>query len=144
MLVRDLMSTDVVTVHVGATLQEAAGELLEHGVGSVILVDGDRAPVGMLTESDLIRATYRSERAFGETDVREVGHKPVITTKPGASISLIAEKMANNDVKKVPVMDDLDLVGIVTLSDVVWHLSDIRREASDLERAERKWNPNAE
>lgn len=141
MLVRDLMSADVVTVPIGATVEDAAGELLEQGVGSVILVSDDGGPVGILTESDVIRAAYRSGRPISDVDVHDVGHKPVIRTEPTASISLVAEKMADNDVKKVPVMDDMDLVGIITLSDVVWHLSDIRKEATELERASEKWNP---
>jgi CBS domain-containing protein len=142
MLVQDLMSTGVVTVPLNATVQDAAGQLLEHGVGSVIIVNDDGGPVGILTETDIIKAGYRSEQPFSDIDVADVGHKPVIKTKPSASISLVADKMANNDVKKVPVMDDMDLVGIITLSDIVWHLSDIRKEASELERAGKKWGPN--
>jgi CBS domain-containing protein len=142
MLVRDLMSEGVVTAPLSATVQEAARQLLEHDVGSVIVVNDDGGPVGILTESDVIRAGYSSERPFSEIDVADVGHKPVITTKPTASISLVADKMADNDVKKAPVMDDLDLVGIITLSDIVWHLSDIGKEASELERASEKWSPN--
>ena len=144
MQVRDLMSTDVVTVAADATLQTAAGHLLDNGVGSVVVLDDDGNPVGIVTESDLIRASYRSTRPFTDLDVAEVGHRPVITTEPTSSISLVAKKMAREDVKKVPVMDDLSLVGVVTLTDVVWHLSDIRSEAIELEEASEKWNPTGD
>jgi CBS domain-containing protein len=144
MFVRDLMSTDVVTVPLATTVHDAAGRLLDSGVGSVIVVDDDGAPVGILTESDLISAGYRTERPFTDIDVADAGRKPVITTKPTASVSLVAGRMADNDVKKVPVMEELDLVGVITLTDIVWHLSDIRKEASDLERASDKWDPNGD
>lgn len=50
--------------------------------------------------------------------------------------------MADEGVKKVPVLDDFDLVGIVTLTDIVWHLSEIRQEAAGLEDAHSEWNPD--
>lgn len=142
MLVRDLMSTDVVTVPMEATLQVAAERLLTNDVGSVIVVDEAGAPMGILTESDLIRAAHESERPFTDIDVQQVGHKPVVTIEPDATISRVAGMMADEDVKKVPVMEDFELVGIITLTDVVWDLSDIRKEASDLEAARQKWDPH--
>lgn len=57
---------------------------------------------------------------------------------------LIARQMADEDVKKVPVMEDLDLVGIVTLTDIVWHLSEIRKEVTALEDANSQWTPGDE
>lgn len=142
MLVRDLMSSDVVTVDVGASLHEAVGVLLEHDVGSVIVVNEDDHPVGILTEEDALRGAYEADEPFSAIDLRSVAHKPLVTTKPSATVPHVAARMARNDVKKVPVMDDLDLVGIITLTDVVWHLSDLRREASELEEAHDKWNPH--
>lgn len=139
MLVRELMSTDVVTVDEAATLADAAERLLANGVGSVIVVDSDGAPVGILTETDLVRAGYETGRPFADVDVGQIGHRPVITTKPSASISRVAGRMTEEGVKKVPVMDDLELVGILTYSDIVNHLSTIRREASDLAAAREEW-----
>lgn len=141
MLVKDLMTTDVVTTPLSATLQEAAGRLLDGDVGSLIVVDAEGSPVGILTETDILRAAHRSQRPFTQLGVSEVGHRAVVTTDPDASVSLIAERMADNDVKKVPVLESLDIVGIITLTDIVWHLSDIRTEASELERAREKWDP---
>jgi CBS domain-containing protein len=141
MLVEELMSTDVVTVPKGATLQDAAEQLLANGVGSVIVVD-DETPIGILTETDLIRAGYETEQSFADVGVSQVGHRPVVSAAPDETVSKVAKKMAREDVKKVPVMADIDLVGIITLTDIVWGLSDIRKEASDLEAAREKWDPN--
>ena len=54
MLVRELMSSDVVTCPVRATLREAVGKLCEHDVGSVILLSPEGHPTGIVTESDAV------------------------------------------------------------------------------------------
>lgn len=138
MLVQDLMSTDVVTVDRDASLRRAVKALLENEVGSVIVVEDDQ-PVGIVTESDALRAGYVTEKPFGEIAVTDLAHRPVITTKPEATVPFVARKMAKEDVKKVPVMDDLDLVGIITLTDIVRHLSDLRIEAGDVATAPDEW-----
>ena len=139
MLVQDLMSTDVVTVDRRATLRRAVKALLEHEGGSVIVVD-DGQPVGIVTESDALRAGYVTEQPFGEITVNDMAHRPVITTKPEATVPFVARKMATEDVKKVPVMDDLELVGMITLTDIVRHLSDIRIEAGNLAEEPDDWD----
>jgi CBS domain-containing protein len=49
--------------------------------------------------------------------------------------------MAEETVKKVPVMDDLELVGIVTMTDIVWHFAELRKEASEMGEAYSRWKP---
>lgn len=136
------MSTDVVTVHVSETLREAVERLLSEQVGSVIVVSDEGNPVGIVTEADALRALYETGDPLSAVDVADLTHRPVITTKPSATVSHVANRMATKDVKKAPVMDDLELVGIITMTDVVWHLSEIRKEASDLGEAHSRWNPN--
>ncbi|MBX0303290.1 CBS domain-containing protein [Haloarcula salinisoli] len=140
MQVRELMSTDVVTVAVGATLADAADRLLDAGVGSVIVVeDGD--PVGILTESAVLRAARDTGSPLGDIDIRDVGHGAVVTTTPSKAVTTVARLMADEGVKKVPVLDGLDLVGIVTLTDIVWALPSLREEATAMEGVRDKWSP---
>jgi CBS domain-containing protein len=139
MLVRELMSTDVVTVSVDGTLDDAVGTLLEHGVGSVVVVD-DGVPVGMVTETDAMRAAHERGVPFHDVAIRDLARPPVVTTDPDRTVQSVARTMAGEDVKKVVVSEDMDVVGIITLTDVVWALSDIRKEATDL--AEKDWGPS--
>lgn len=141
MLVSELMSTDVVTVPVDATLARVTGELLANGVGSAIVVSPEGNPVGMVTEADVLEAAHESGRPLADIDVTAVTERPVITTKPSVSVPTVARTMAAEDVKKIPVMDDMDLVGIVTLTDIVWHFTSLRREATELAEARDKWSP---
>ncbi|MBV0901113.1 CBS domain-containing protein [Haloarcula salina] len=141
MLVSDLMSTDVVTVPVDATLDQVAEELLGNGVGSTIVVSPEGNPVGMVTESDVLEAARETGRPLADIGVSAVTERPVVTTKPSVSVPTVARTMAAEDVKKVPVMDDVELVGIVTLTDIVWEFTSLRREATELAAAREKWSP---
>lgn len=140
MFVRDLMSTDVVTVPRSATLREAVGNLLEEDVGSVVVVNDEGDPVGILTETDVLRATHETRRSLEDIPVSALSHRPVVTTKPDATVPFVANKMHREGVKKVPVLEDLDLVGIITLSDIAWHLSDLRREAAARDNPRSEWS----
>ncbi|WP_254278853.1 CBS domain-containing protein [Haloarcula marina] len=142
MLVRELMSTDVVTVGLDATLGTVADRLLTRGVGSAIVVDGDETPLGIVTESDVLRAARETDAPLSSIPVREVGHQAVITTTPDTAIPTVARRMADESVKKVPVMDGVDLVGMITLTDVVWHLSDLRAEVDRVEAVREEWGPD--
>lgn len=142
MQVRDLMSADVVTVPMDATVAGAVDRLLEADVGSVIVVDADDDPVGIVTESDALRVARETGKPLADIGVREVGHRPVVTTTPTKSIPALARQMTERGVKKVPVMDGLDLVGMVTLTDIVWHLSALRQEASAVEAVHEEWGPS--
>lgn len=139
MLVRELMSTDVVTCHEEATLREAVGKLCEHGVGSVIVLDDDGHPVGMVTETDALQAGYDTDRPFSEIRVGDLSHRAVVTVAPEKTVQHVARKMSEEGVKKVPVMDHLELLGIVTLTDIVWKLPELRSEAADLASPPREW-----
>lgn len=142
MLVEDLMSTDVVTVDVGATLADAVERQLSAGVGSVVVLD-DGDPCGIVTEHDALEASLRTGRPLGEIPVAKLAHGAVVTTGPDRTVQRVARQMAEEGVKKIPVLEDLELVGIVTLTDVVHHLSDIRAEASELEAARDRWESDA-
>lgn len=142
MLVEDLMTTDVVTVHAEGTLRDATEALLDNGVGSVIVVDDDENPVGIVTETDVLEGCYRTGERLEALSVAHLSHRAVIITTPTSTVNHLAYRMAEEDVKKVPVMDDLDLVGIVTLTDVVWALSDIRKEAASIHERREEWDPN--
>ncbi len=142
MLVEDVMTTDVVTVSHEATLRAAVEQLLTERVGSVIVVDDDGYPVGMVTETDVLRAAYETGAPLEAIAVADLSHRAVVTTRPDRTVRHVARKMTEEGVKKVPVMDGIDLVGMVTLTDIVWRLSDIRKEATELAEMPDEWGPN--
>lgn len=120
MKVREVMTEDVVTVEREDSLQRAVGAMLQHGIGSVLVEDEVR-PVGILTESDVLRAGYLAERALPDIRAdREMG-SPLITIAPDDDLETALETMRTHDVKKLPVEGGVEIVGIVTVTDVAMH-----------------------
>ena len=133
MLVEEAMATDLVTCDVDASLGTVAERMVERRVGSVLVYrDGDAA--GIVTETDLIRAAYRTGRPFAEIPASTAMSQPLVTVQGDRTLRRATERMESEGVKKLPVADGLSVVGIVTLTDVAYHFSDIKREIHELER----------
>lgn len=138
MLVSEVMSTDVVSCTREATLQDLVGLMLENGVGSVVVLDGE-AIDGIVSESDVLSAAHERGDPLVDIPVETLIGEEIITVPHDAPIRVAVDRMAEHDVKKLPVIDDFDLVGIVTLTDIVYHLTEIREEAEALAFAHYRW-----
>lgn len=128
MLVKDVMTSSVVTIESDKTLQEAVGKMLDERVGSVVVVDDD-TPVGMITETDALRAVHTAGKPYDEIGVTEVSSRSPITIDPNSSVMEAVNTMNENGIKKLPVMEGLDLVGIITITDITQTVSELRKEA---------------
>lgn len=129
------MATTVVSVPADASLHEAAERMLDANVGSVVVTsDGD--PAGILTEYDFVAAGHEhDDRPFAEIPVYAAASRPLETVEPSASADRAARRMHEAGVSHLPVADGLDLVGIVTTTDLVA----VRHELDDdAERALRE------
>ena len=134
------MHTDLVTVRATDTIHDAVGRMLAEHVGSVI-VTRDGTPAGILTETDVLEAVYVDVGAVDEVDVGAVMSSPLVTVEPGGTVSRAVERMRDRDVKKLPVVEGVDLVGILTMSDVVRHHRDFVKEAQRLDDGRSGWSP---
>lgn len=133
MLVEAVMSTDLVTCAAEDTLRTAAEQMLREGVGSVIVVnDGD--PAGILTETDLMQSGYATDEPFSAIPVTNAMSTPLVTIAEDDTLRKATDRMESECIKKLPVERDLELVGMVTLTDIAYHLSDIKNEIHEIER----------
>ena len=129
------MATTVVSVPADASLHEAAGRMLDANVGSVVVTsDGD--PAGILTEYDFVAAGHEhDDRPLPEIPVYAAASRPLETVEPTASADRAAHRMHEAGVSHLPVADGLDLVGMVTATDLIA----VRHELDDdAERALRE------
>lgn len=138
MQVRELMSTDLVTVGRTSTLRDAVETLLANRVGSVLVVDGE-TPVGILTESDALLAACRTDRPLTEIPVRAAMSSPIEHVRPSATVLSAVRRMREAGVKKLLVRDGLDVEGILTVTDVARAMEDVRDEAAGIARTHRDW-----
>jgi len=109
---KDLMNPNVVTVKPDATLKEVSELMNKQKIGSVVVVDNEKV-VGIVTERDY--ATKIMINAYEQdTKVSDVMSSPVINVSPNQSVADIIEVMANNEIRKVPVIDSEKIVGMVS------------------------------
>jgi len=117
-LVRDIMSKDVRVVRLDSSVKEVVATMNKFDIGSIIVVQGDR-PVGIITERDILRRVVEPCLAPEILTARQVMTSPVVSIRETASLDEAAGLMAKKKVKKLPVMNEEKLVGIVTFTDIV-------------------------
>ena len=117
MLVKDVMITDVKTIEEESTIQEAAKRMSEFSIGSLIVVVDSRV-VGIITERDILKKVVAEGRDCRNTPIKDVMTKEVIMVKPDIDIHDAADIMMEKKIKKLHVIEDNSLVGIITVTDI--------------------------
>jgi len=138
MTVEDVMTRDVITVSTATPIHEAARLMVEHGVSGLPVIDADGRLAGIISDGDLIlRQRRRKEtpwwhsfftngeqiareyqRAIGTT-VGEVMSRPAVTISPVWGIEVAASILDSRNIRRLPVVLDGRLVGIVSRADLV-------------------------
>jgi len=118
MLVRDVMTEDVKTIDPESNVKRAAELMREYKVGSLVVVKNDNL-VGIITEDDIIEKVVAENKNPEEVKVRDIMSGKVIVTSPDTEIEEAARVMVKYNIKKLPVIFEGVLVGIITASDIV-------------------------
>ena len=106
----------------GATVFEALEQMVEHNVGSLVVMDGD-AIAGIFTERDFLRRVAVVGKDPRRTPVSEVMTARLIVLDPGRSVQECMAIMTSSRIRHLPVMESGRLAGVVSIGDVVQHLS---------------------
>ena len=114
--VKDVMSRNVRTVEADSSMKAAAKAMARWKIGSLVIVEGN-SPVGIITEGDISRIVARGSNP-GSTSV-SAGRKKLMSVSPGERIEVAAMIMADNGIKKLPVLEARKLIGIITQTDIV-------------------------
>jgi CBS domain-containing protein len=118
------MTASVVTAPVGAAVREVAELMRERNVGSVVLVDDDGEPVGFVTDRDLAVSVLADGRDPADL-AADHASTPVVTGSPAMDVREAAELMTGHGIRRLPVVDDGRLTGIVTLDDLAVRTGDL-------------------
>ncbi|HLN34911.1 MAG TPA: CBS domain-containing protein [Nitrososphaeraceae archaeon] len=122
--VKDIMSKDLVTISKERSALEAAKIMTDKGVSSLIVLSGDQ-PVGIVTERDFIKKICLKELQLSEVQIGHIMSKIRTYATPDTSIEVAVQRMINNRIRRLPIIDDDKLVGIVTVTDLAKHLRTI-------------------
>jgi CBS domain-containing protein len=127
MQVREIMTAGVVTASQDAGLGSVAELMRDNNVGSVVVCDPDGQPCAMVTDRDLAVRGMAEKRELAEP-VRDHATRPLVTGDPAMDLEEAAALMVQHRIRRLPVVEEDELVGIVTLDDIAvrtgnlgWH-----------------------
>ena len=113
--------SDVVTIEPSATLEAAIATLAEHRIGAVVVLGADRRVIGILSERDIVRAFAEFGADALTKRLAQVMTREVATCGEAETAVSIMELMTTGRFRHIPVVDLDQLVGIVSIGDIVKH-----------------------
>lgn len=114
-----MMSREIRTIRLDATLTEAAGLMRSARVGALLVVDQGAAYIGMVSETDLVRKAMAAGLNPDQEQVRKVMSSPLITIEIDRSAHEASDLMAENGIRHLPIIQDGRIVGIISVRDLL-------------------------
>ena len=130
MIVRDCMNSHLICVSPEESVAVAARLMARHNIGALPVRARDGSLCGIVTDRDLVLRCTALERSATETSVARIMTSRVASISPTASLGQAADKMAREQVRRLPVVEGRRLVGMVTLGDLS-HRDDYAMEAAE-------------
>jgi len=119
MLVKDIMSSPVVTIDENETADKAAQLMDKHDVGCVIITSKQGKPLGIITERDLVVRILAKNTQPSKITAKEVMSSPLITIDPDVTLSEAARRMSRLNIRRLGVMYKGNIVGLVSSKDIL-------------------------
>jgi len=132
MFVKEVMNKNVKTVRPEDTVKESAKIMNESHIGALVVVSGTGEVVGILTERDILTDVVATGKNADEVKVSEIMTPNIVTITPDKTLEEAADIMTENNIKKLPVVDQGRLIGIVTATDLIAYEKDLIEKVSVL------------
>ncbi|MHB8643319.1 MAG: CBS domain-containing protein [Gaiellaceae bacterium] len=111
-------SNDVLKIEASATVYDALVKIVDANVGSILVTEGGRV-TGIMTERDYLRKIAVLGRTSHNTKVSEIMTSPLIYVTPATTIEEAMAIMTDRRIRHLPVVENDDVIGIVSIGDVV-------------------------
>ena len=121
--IRDIMEKNVITIEKNRTAQDAAKIIAEKDI-SFLVVMNDDLPEGVLSESDFVRKIAAEDRKSSDVSISEIMSYKFRAVGPTTTIEDAVQKMLNNNIRRLLIIEDDKLVGVITQTDLASHLRD--------------------
>jgi len=129
--VKDVMVTNLITIEAEATVKKAAEIMDKHDIGCLIVVSYEN-PIGIITERDMLKRVLLQKRDLAKTKVGNIMSAPLIAANPQTDIRDAVRLMNERRIKKLPVVEEGQLIGLVSLTDVMRSLAYFEHVISSL------------
>lgn len=140
MLVKDAMSSPVVTMDKETPSNKVARVMDENKVGAVVVTNKEGKPLGIITEKDLVIRVLSKNLTPDSVKAKNIMSTPLVTIEPEATVSEAARKMSSMDIRRIGVLYKGNLVGLLSSKDVLSvmpELIEIIQERNRIESADR-------
>ncbi len=133
-ILRSKPKQSIITVKPGSSIADAARLLAERRIGAVVVSDDGKKPLGILSERDIVRDLGRRGSVCLTDTVDALMTRNLISCAPTDSADSVLEKMTAGRFRHMPVMDAEEMVGIISIGDVVAaRMSELAMEKNALE-----------
>jgi len=116
--VKDVMVKNIITLGSEATVKEAAKLMNKHEIGCLVLMNREK-PVGIVTERDMLKRVLLKSKDPRKTKVGKIMSKPLVVCEPQTEIRDAVRLMVEGKIRRLPVVEDSHLLGLVTFTDIV-------------------------
>ena len=121
--IRDIMEKNVVTIEDDKTALDAARLISEKDVSFLVIIKNN-IPIGVLSESDFVKRLAADDKKASEVIVSEIMSSNFRWVEPETEIEDAIQKMLNNNVRRLVILDNSKLVGVITQTDLTEFLRD--------------------
>jgi len=127
MKVSDIMSRPIIAEGEETLVTKIAEEMEELGIGSVVITKEGK-PVGIITERDIALKVLLKDKSASEVKAKEIMSSPLVTIEPEASAEEACKLAARKRIKRLPVVENGVLIGIVSIRDLLTRKPEYVRE----------------
>jgi len=116
--VRDVMTYPAITEEEDAAVAKISKIMKTSGIGSVVITKEDK-PVGIVTDRDIVIKVIMKDRDPGKLKVKEIMSSPLMTIEADASLRRACKLLVEKGIRRLLVIDDSELVGVVSIRNIV-------------------------
>jgi CBS domain-containing protein len=136
MIVKAILSakgSDVISIEPTASLETAVRTLTEHNIGALLVLGPDRRVIGILSERDIVRVLAERGAGVLAQPLSQVMTRKVVMCSQSDTVDVLMERMTTGKFRHLPVVEQDQLIGVVSIGDVVKHrLQEMERESAAL------------
>lgn len=118
-LVEECMSKPVKSVNVEVNIRVAVKEMNKHKIASLLVIDNDEKPVGVITERDILQRVIEENKSLDQTKAKDIMSSPIRYVSSKATIQEACELMILFKLKRLIVIDENKPIGMISITDII-------------------------
>lgn len=138
MLIKDIMTTNIETATPSQTLDDIVETMFENEINHVVVVEND-TPAAIVTRRKVLIATYKTDAPLSEIPVSGFGRGLGTTISPNTTVLLAVGKVQKLKADCVPVVDGMEVMGVLTQDDIINNVSKITDEMLEHNQRGEEW-----